>query len=127
MQIIIDCRTTPAVNFKTKLGFNLHDPTMTQEKSILSKIVTLFAGEKIILQQNVLGYRIDAYFPKYKLAIEVDEPGHNDRDIDYEIERQKATENKFVNLLELIQFKKILIFLLKLAKYQITLLNQLKN
>ena len=127
MQIIIDCRTIPAVNFKTKLGFNQHDPTMTQEKSILSKIVTLFAGEKIILQQNVLGYRIDAYFPKYKLAIEVDKPGHNDRDIDYEIERQKATENKFVNLLELIQFKKILIFLLKLAKYQITLLNQLKN
>ena len=89
MQIIIDCRTTPAVNFKNKSGFNLHDPTMTQEQSILSKIVTLFAGEKIILQDNVLGYRIDAYFPKYKLAIEVDEQGHNDRDIDYEIEDKK--------------------------------------
>ena len=32
------------------------------------------------------------YFPKYKLAIEIDEQGHQDRDIGYEIERQKAIE-----------------------------------
>ena len=56
--------------------------------------MTLFAAEKIILQYNVLGYRIDVYFPKYKLSIEVDKQGHNDRDIDYEKERQKAIENK---------------------------------
>ena len=37
---------------------------------------------------------IDAYFPKYKSAIEVDEQGNNDRDIDYEMKRQKAIENK---------------------------------
>ena len=43
--------------------------------------------------QHVLGYRIDAYFPKYKLAI-VDEQGHNDRDIDYAIERQKVMEKE---------------------------------
>ena len=46
MQIIMDCRTIPAVNFETKLVFNQHDPIMTQEQSILSKIVTLFAAEK---------------------------------------------------------------------------------
>ena len=67
---------------------------MTQEQSILSKIGTSFASEKILLQHSVLGYRTDAYFPKHKLAIEVDEQGHNDRDIDYEIEKQKAIENK---------------------------------
>ena len=94
MQIMMYCKTTPAVNFKTKLEFNHHDPIMTQEQSLLSKIVTLFACKKIILQFNVPGYRIDAYFPKYKLAIEIDEHGHNDRDIDYEIKRQKAIENK---------------------------------
>ena len=38
----MDRRTTPAVNFKTKLGFNQHDPIMTQVQSILSKILTLF-------------------------------------------------------------------------------------
>ena len=56
--------------------------------------MTLFSAEKIILHYNVLGYRIDAYFPKYKLTIEVDEQGHNDRDIDYEIRRQKAIEKE---------------------------------
>ena len=88
----MDCRITPAVNFKTRLGFSQHDPIMTQEQSILSKIVTLFSAEEIILQHNVLGSRSDAYFPKYKLAIEVDEQGNNDRDIVYETERQKAIE-----------------------------------
>ena len=89
-RIIMDCRTTPAVNFKTKFGFRQHDPIMTQEHSIFPKIVTLFEAKEIILQHNVLGYRTDAYFSKYKLAIEVDEQEHNDRDIDYETERQKA-------------------------------------
>ena len=90
MQIIVVCRTTPAVNFKTKLGFNKHDTIMTQEQSILSRIVTLFAAEETILQHNVLGYRTDAYFPKHELAIEVNDQGHNGRDIDYGTERQKA-------------------------------------
>ena len=93
-QIIMDCRTTSAVNFITRLGFKQHDPIMTQEQSILSKIVTVFAVEEIILQLNFLGYRIEEYFFKHKLPIEVDEQGHNDRDIDYEIERQKAIENE---------------------------------
>ena len=35
-----------------------------------------------------------AYFPKYKLAIEIDEQGHHNRNIDYEIERQKAVEKR---------------------------------
>ena len=41
-----------------------------------------------------MGYRIDLYFHKYKLAIEVDELGHNDRNIDYEIQRQQALERE---------------------------------
>ena len=31
IQIIMDCRTIPAINFKTRLGFNQQDPIMTQE------------------------------------------------------------------------------------------------
>ena len=45
----MDCRTTAAVNFKTRLGFSQHDPIMTQEQSVLSKIVAVFAAEEIIL------------------------------------------------------------------------------
>ena len=90
----MDCRTTTAVNFKTRLGFSQHDPITSQEQSILSKIVTIFAAEEIHLQYNFLGYRTDAYFLKHKLAIEVDEQGHNDRDTDYEIKRQKAIKKR---------------------------------
>ena len=90
----MDFRATPAVNVRTKLGFRQHDPILTQEESKLSKIVTLFEAEKIILQHSFLGYRIDIYFLKYKLAIEVDEQRHNDRDIDSDIERQKAIEKE---------------------------------
>ena len=90
----MDCKATPVVNVRTKLGFSQHDPIMTQEQSILSKIVTIFAAEEIMLQYNVLSYKIDAYLPKYKLPIEVDEQGHNDRDTDYEIERQKSIKKQ---------------------------------
>ena len=38
----------------------------------------------MIFQYHVLNYRIDAYLPKYKLAIEVDELGHVDRINDQE-------------------------------------------
>ena len=51
-----------------------------QEQSVLKKIKETFSTEEISFQHFVLGYRIDAYFLKYKLAAEVDERGHNDRD-----------------------------------------------
>ena len=43
-------------------------------------------------QYTVIGYRTDLYFHKHKLAIEVDELGHADRNLNNEIERQKALE-----------------------------------
>ena len=46
------------------------------------------------IQCTVIGYRIDVYFHKYNLAIEVDELGHNDRNITYEIQRQQALERE---------------------------------
>ena len=92
--VIIDCRTTPAVDFKTKLGFRQHDPIMIQEQSVLTKIMTVFTAKEIMLQYNVSGNRIDAYLPKYKLGIEDDKQEHNDISIDYEIERKKAVVKK---------------------------------
>ena len=60
---------------------------MTQEQSVLTKIKDSFSTEEIIFQHFVLGHKINTYFSKYKLAIEVDERGHNDRDLKTEIER----------------------------------------
>ena len=38
-------------------------------------------------EYSVLGYYVDLYFDDYNLVIEVDEFGHSDRNIGYEIER----------------------------------------
>ena len=37
---------------------------------------------------------IDLYFYDYNLAIEIDENGHRGKNIEYEIKRQKAIEQK---------------------------------
>ena len=66
----------------------------TKEQTVINLIKNAFEGENMQTKYTVLNYRIDLYFHEYKLAIEVDELGHNDRNIDYEIQRQRALEKK---------------------------------
>ena len=94
IQVIMDCKTVQAVKISKELGFNQHDPIMTQEQSVLTKLDTYSKTEEKIFQHYVLGYRIDMYIPEYKLAIEVDELGHCTGDLKSEIERQKRTEEE---------------------------------
>ena len=49
----MDCTKKSAVNFRTRLAFKQRDPIITQEQSILSKIMAVFATEKIMLQHSV--------------------------------------------------------------------------
>ena len=44
--------------------------------------------------QNYILFRIDVYFFKYNLAVEVDEKGHTDIDLIFEKKRQEALEKK---------------------------------
>ena len=54
-------------------------------------------------------FRIDIYFTKYSLVVEIDENSHTVRDLIFEQKRQKALEkNLILNLLELILVEKIL-------------------
>ena len=64
----------------------------TKEQTIINSIKNTFEGENIQTQDSVLGLRIDLYFHEYKLAIEVDELGHTNRNINNEIEGQKALD-----------------------------------
>ena len=66
----------------------------TKEQTVLKSLKDAFEGEDMQIQSSVLGYRIDLYFHKYKLAIEVDELGHADRNLSNEIERQKVLEKE---------------------------------
>ena len=94
LKVIMDCRTDESCNIKWNLGFRLHDVINTKEKTVLKSIKDVFEGEDMQTQYSVLGYRIDLYFHKHKLAIEVDELGHADRNLSNEIERQKALEKE---------------------------------
>ena len=62
----------------------------TKQQTIINSIKDTFEGENIQTQYSVLDYRIDLYFHEYKLAIEVDKLAHTNRNINNEIERQKA-------------------------------------
>ena len=90
----MDCRTVSPHKFRTRLGFKQCDIILTKEQSVLTRIMSSFEGKDMQTQYNVLGYRIDLYFHDYKLAIETDENGHSNRNIDYEIKRQKTIEQE---------------------------------
>ena len=91
----MDCRTDESCNLKrNNLGFRLHDVINTKEQTVLKSIKDAFEGEDMQTQYSVLGYRIDLYFHKHKLAIEVDELGHADRNLGNEIERQKVLKKE---------------------------------
>ena len=75
-----------------------------KEQTVISAIKDAFEGENMQTQYSVLGYTIDLYFHEYKLAIEVDELGHADRNVNNDIDRQRALKRELncVYLLELI-------------------------
>ena len=56
--------------------------------SIIKKIQVDDNDQKYIL------FRIDIYFTEYSLAVEIDEKGHTDRDLEFEEKRQEALEKK---------------------------------
>ena len=90
LQVIMDCRTDESCNLKGYLGFRLHDVSNTKEQTVINSIKDAFEGENIQTQYRALGYRIDLYFHKRKLTIDVDEIGHADRNFSSEIERWKV-------------------------------------
>ena len=94
LKVIMDCRTDESCNLKRNLGFKLHDVINTKEQTVLESMKNAFEGEDMQSQYSVLGYRIDLYFYKHKLAIEVDELGHADRNLSNELKRQKALEKE---------------------------------
>ena len=78
---------TPNVNaLRRGLKFNVTDVFDIKQQSITEKIKEIFEGEDIRTEYKASGldYRIDIYFHEYKLAVEVDEYGHCDREIEYE-------------------------------------------
>ena len=47
IKVIMDCRTTAAHNFRTRLRFKQYNIILTKEQSVLIKIMSSFEGENI--------------------------------------------------------------------------------
>ena len=76
-----------------------------------------FEEESMQTQYCVLGYKIDLYFHDHKLSIEIDKNGHGERNVDYEIKRQKAVEEELgCGFIRIDPDKKALIFLKRSMK-----------
>ena len=53
---------------------------MNKVKSATAIKVKAFSNERLLPQYSVLSNQINLFFPKHKLAIEIDEKGHIDID-----------------------------------------------
>ena len=114
--------------FRKKLMIQDHETTKCPEHEVKSKIGNIFVNEEILEEYSVkifeidsyfyehynkkiqvgnkgqkyILFKIDIYFTKYSLAIEIDEKGHTDRDLIFEEKRQKALEKnlncKFIRI-----------------------------
>ena len=86
------------LEFKKKLGL---DPNVVtyDEQDIISALQVAFEGEIILTQYCIKNKRIDAYFSKYKLGIEIDEYNHEGRNFEYEQNRQVMIEGHGITII----------------------------
>ena len=69
------------------------------EQDIISALQVAFEGEIILTQYCIENKRLDAYFSKYKLGIEVDEYNHEGRNFEYEQSKQLMIENHRITII----------------------------
>ena len=86
------------LEFKKKLGL---DPNVVtcDEQDIINTLQIVFEGEIILTQYCIKNKRLDAYFSKYKLEIEVDEYNHEGRNFNYEKNRQLMIESHGITII----------------------------
>ncbi len=82
-----------------QLGLNTNNKIQRKEATVLEQIIDFLSEEKIEykLQYSTGSYLIDMYLPKYKIAIEVDEMGHVNRDKVYEENRHNYIVDNLTN------------------------------
>ena len=80
------------LEFKNKLGLDL-DVVSCDEQDIISALQVAFEGEIVLTQYCIENKRIDAFFSKLKLGIEIDKYSQEGRNSNYEENRQLIIEN----------------------------------
>ena len=91
-KMLQSCRSINKDKIISILNIELNVIYDCKESSYLRVISSSFKRFSQIFQHQIGLYKIDLYFPEYKLAIEVDEFGHEDRCPIYEQNRQEYLE-----------------------------------
>ena len=86
------------LKFKEKLGLDPYKITC-DEQDIISTLQVAFEVEIIHTQYCIYKKRLDIYFPKYKVGIEIDEYEHEYRDLEYEQVRQLMIESHGITVI----------------------------
>ena len=96
-QLVASSNMPNAIGLCNYLGIEIGGyNNVKKEQRTLLQIMQAFNGEDMQRQYPVSRgkYRIDLYFPKYKLAIKCDEFGHSDRPEGYDETRQEYIKNE---------------------------------
>jgi prophage antirepressor-like protein/very-short-patch-repair endonuclease len=93
--IIIKSRKPISIPLAKKFNIDLLTKIQCKEAQVLNYVIQLCKIKNIIydLQFSCGDYSIDMYIHKYKLAIEIDENNHSDRDPEYEKNREEFIKN----------------------------------
>ena len=120
------------VKFRADLWFTQINLILKKEQSVVIPLLKTFSAEKIELQHKAWKnekLRTDMYFSEHKGVVEIDKKGHTDRHQDNKNERQtkikKHSDCKFFHRIN--PDTEGFDFILKLVKYRVTLLSQIKK
>jgi hypothetical protein len=98
--LVISSKKSKSIDFAKFLNIPIYHKRTYHEIEIFKALDDFFETIDVeyIYQYSVITnnyrYLIDCYLPKYKIAIEIDENGHKDRDPICEITRQSLIEKK---------------------------------
>ena len=88
--LVIKSQLPTASDVATQLGISVETRYVRKETEIVGFVQDVLTQMMVPFefQKNVNNFRIDFYLPDQKLAIEIDEHSHADRDPSYEKERE---------------------------------------
>lgn len=82
-KLVQKSRKPEAMKLAQQLGFSIETKYLMKEQEIVKHVCDFLHELHIVteFQKSVGRYRIDLYLPDYKIAMEIDEHGHRDRDL----------------------------------------------
>ena len=88
--LVLKSQKPEAISFAKHLGIRVDTKYIRKEIEIVSFLQQFLTSLQIPFefQKTVGPYRVDVYLPQQKIAVEIDEFGHKDRDTSYEKARE---------------------------------------